>query len=96
MSEGTEVYHRLNSLEREVHTLNFRMEALEEANLTNRVLSLEGLVGQIGKDVTRIETTAETIRDDVRDMKSWGKGALAAAVGLITLVSVPFIMELFK
>lgn len=96
MSESTEVFHRLSSVEKDVHTLVFRMEALEEANLANRVLSLESLVGQIGKDAARIEATAESIRDDVRDMKSWGKGALATAVGIITLMGVPFIMELFR
>lgn len=87
--ESPEVYKRIGDLEREVHTLNFRMVSVEEDNLSNRVQSLEGSVAQISKDVVKMESVALSIKDDVSSMKSWSKGvaitlsALSVVLGLL-------------
>lgn len=84
-----EVFSRLNALEQNVHTLNFRMESIEDDNLGNRVLTLEGSVAQISKNVEKMESTAACIRDDVATMKTWSKvvaailSASAVAIGLL-------------
>lgn len=87
--ESPEVYKRLGELERQVHTLNFRVESVEEDNLSNRVMTLEGSVAQIGKNVEKMEIMAGSIKDDVSSMKAWSKGvaailsAIAVTLGLL-------------
>lgn len=80
-----EVFSRLNELERTVHTLNFRVESLEEDNLGNRVLSLEGSVAQISKNVEKMESTAACIKNDVASMKSWSRGVALALSSLAVI-----------
>lgn len=87
--ESPEVYKRLGELEREVHTLNFRVESVEDANLGNRVMTLEGSVANISKNVDKMELMAVSIKDDVSSMKAWSKGvaitlsALSVIFGLL-------------
>jgi hypothetical protein len=97
MAEGSEVYDRLRQLEQTVHTLGFRMDTVEEANLNNRVLSLESLVSQMTKDAARMEATAESIKEDVASMKSWGKGFVACLSAIVVLMGIlPYAEGLFR
>lgn len=97
MSESSEVYERLRQLEQASHTLLFRVDVLEEANLNNRVLSLESLVSQMTKDAAKMEATGESIKEDVASMKSWGKGFMACLSAIVILMGVlPYIEELLK
>lgn len=97
MSESSEVYERLRQLEQASHTLLFRVDVLEEANLNNRVLSLESLVSQMTKDAAKMEATGESIKEDVASMKSWGKGFMACLSAIVILMGVlPYIEGLLK
>lgn len=86
--DGQEVYHRLNKIEQEVHTLTFRVASLEGADLSDRVLTMEGSVARIGKDVDRMEITAACIKNDVASIKAWSRGVAIAMSGLATAIGL--------
>lgn len=97
MSESPEVYERLRKMEQEVHTLNFRVDSLEEANLANRVLSLESLVNQMTKDAAKMEVTCEKIGSDVASMRAWGTGFVACLSAIVVLIGLlPYLEGIFK
>jgi len=97
MPESPEVYERLRMVEQEVHTLNFRVETLEEANLANRLQSLEGLVNQMTKDAAKMELTCEKIGSDVASMRAWGTGFVACLSAIVVLIGIlPYLEGFFK
>lgn len=108
MAEETEVYHRLNRLEQETHTLQFRMNSMEEHNLPIRVANLEPAVKNISVDVSKIEGNMGELKDlmvdglgsvkqDISSMKSWGKGIALTLTSLVALIGLLLaIGEFFK
>lgn len=106
--ELEEIYKRLNELEKQTHTLEFRADAMDEHNFPTRVANLEPLVLRIREDVNKIESSVDSIRDDLNQglnevkteiagMKSIVKGFLICISAAFTLVTaLPPILELLK
>lgn len=87
----TEVYHRLNRLEQEIHTLKYRTDELNSHNLPIRVANLEPAVKNISADVAKIEANTDKLTNVVTSMRSWGTGfsiALSVFVVLINLFPI--------
>lgn len=95
----TEVYHRLNRLEQDCHTLQFRVNQIESHNLPIRVANLEPAVKNISVDVSKIESNMDEIKDlmtegmsrvreEISSMKSWGKGVSVTIASLVALIGL--------
>lgn len=101
MAEGniTEVYQRLNRLEQDCHTLQFRVDQIDSHNLPIRVANLEPAVKNISVDVSKIESNMDELKDlmtegvskvkeDISSMKSWGKGVAVTMTSLVALIGL--------
>lgn len=93
--ENEEVYHRLNRLEQEMHTLKYRADAMDNHNLPTRVANLEPAVKNISTDVSKIESSVEDMSDimasvgqEVSSMKAWGKGISVAIAAVFVFINV--------
>lgn len=94
MAEENEVYHRLNRLEQEMHTLKYRADVMDDHNLPTRVANLEPAVKNISQDVSKIESSIEDMADimasvgqEASSMKAWAKGVSIATVVFFTLIN---------
>lgn len=92
--ESFGVFHRLNRLDQELHTLKFRADELAGHNLPIRVANLESAVKNISQDASKIESSVGDMSDmmasvsqDVASMKAWGKGVSITIAALFALVN---------
>lgn len=58
---------RLNTLEQQVHTLQYRMDSSDQERLPHRVATLEKSV----KDLSKMQTVVTEIRDGVNEHKAY-------------------------
>lgn len=109
MNDLTELYRRVNSLEKEHHTLRYRIDNLENEKLPQRVANLEPAMRQVQVDVSKIEATAAEIEKQLNDtvlkletaitsIRSMMKGFMACLGGgfLLFQVLIPLLMEYSK
>lgn len=108
MAGDEEIYQRINRLEQDSHTTNYRLAQMESHNLPIRVANLEPAVKNISIDVSKIESNMEELKDimsaglsgvkeDVSSMKSWGKGIALTLTSLVAAIGLLLaIGEYFK
>lgn len=97
-----EIYHRLNSCEKEIHTLRHRVDTLEEERLSHRVTNLESISAQVQKDVAKIESRiddmvncVQDVHEEVASMKAHVKGFIFILGSLVTILQVfPLLREI--
>lgn len=76
-----ELHPRVSHLEKEVHTMKFRMEALDAEKLPHRVTSLESAVSKITDSISRMEGGVDEIKKEVAKQKIWMAVILSAGMG---------------
>jgi hypothetical protein len=81
-----DLHPRVAHLEKEVHTLMFRMEAVDNEKLPHRVTSLESAMVKATDSMARMEKSMEEIKKEVSKQKLWMAAILSAGMGGAELV----------
>lgn len=63
------IHARLNAMERDMHTANFRLDTLESERLPHRVASVEQNTVQIRVDVNKIERIWEGVQKSLAEQE---------------------------
>jgi hypothetical protein len=82
-----ELHPRVAHLEKELHTVRYRMDALDSEKLPHRVTALESAVKEIVGSVHRTEMAVEKIEKDVAKQKIWMAVIMGAGMGGAELIS---------
>lgn len=105
---SNELHERISQLEKDVHTLNHRMNVNDGEAIPRRVASIEPIVEQIRKDVSRMEINVDAIKEslsrgisdlqsEVASQKSAQRTFLMALGGMFALIQAwPAIREVLR
>lgn len=83
-----DIHLRVAHLEKETHTMKFRVDAIESEKLPHRVTSLEAAVREIATAIHRVEAGVEDIKKDVSKQKIWVALIVAGGAGGAELVQL--------
>lgn len=83
-----DLHLRVAVLERETHTMSFRLNSIELEKLPHRVTSLEGAVKEITSSIQRVEFGVADIKKDLAKQKIWVALIVAGGAGGAELISL--------
>jgi hypothetical protein len=89
-----DLHLRVAHLEKESHTMKYRVDAIESEKLPHRVTSLEAAIKEITGSIMRVESGVGEIKKDLAKQKIWVALIVAGGTGGAEMIS--FLQEFMK